>query len=761
MGCGAIAQAHARAISVTRNARLSALFDVDMARAESLRVTYFPDARLAGSYREVAELADVAIVAVPNVYHAKVTNSLLKEGTHILCEKPLAISSSDAREMVSMAEEVGRVLACGLVRRFFGSTALVAKALRQGIIGRPLRFEAHESVWNWPMSRAVFDRRASGGGALIDLAPHIFDLLEVWLGTLEIADYRDDSRGGVEAVALIKARSKSEGGDVSGEVFLSRAYKAVNRTRIICERGYIDVDPHKLDSIRVVYKSGSDEFVMTARADEHDPFARQLSNFIEAVEVGEDRLATASSAVRAIELIESCYRMRQFLPEPWTTGLNRDRKDCYEPRRNEDDGEKNRSNLFLSSRSSFLRGSDVCPHVVGFDSETGGVGRSDAWPAYEKILVTGAAGSVGSRLVEMWADRGCLDQIRCMARGYRTAARIMRFPADVAEADLLDRAAVRKAAHGCDAIIHLGVGEQAERETQIIVDVARELGVRRFIHLSTAAVYGRLIPRSVEELQEDTKVVKTGEPYADQKAKAEQMVVNACEGGLEGVILRPHIVYGPGLRWSAELMALLAESKAPILEDGGWLNLIYVDDLVEAIRLALGAGNGFGKPIFVTDGAPLRWSQYIAAHASLIGVNPELITSHDVAEPDRNWREWLRDSIAAMLPVFRSDEFRRFVFESPAAQSFLFPAYLKMRNWSAVRPYVERMRAGRGAVNADAPATKRFDGMWTALQLSEARLSSSRAESLLGFRARVDFSEGLRRAALWFALYNYDTRASL
>jgi predicted dehydrogenase/nucleoside-diphosphate-sugar epimerase len=714
VGCGAIAQAHARAISATRNARLSALFDVDSARAESLRVTYSPDARLAGSYREVAELADAAIVAVPNVYHAEVTNSLLKEGTHILCEKPLAISSSDAREMVSMAEEVGRVLACGLVRRFFGSTTLVTKALRRGIIGRPLRFEARESVWNWPMSRAAFDRRASGGGSLIDLAPHVFDLLEAWLGPLEIAEYLDDSRGGVEAVAMIKARSKSEGGDVSGEVFLSRAYKAVNRTRIICERGYIDVDPHKLDSIRVVYKTGSDEFVMTARADERDPFAGQLSNFIEAVEVGEDRLATASSAVRAIELVESCYRMRKSLPEPWAVGL-----------------------------------------VTGSD------GQGDAWPVYEKILVTGAVGSVGSRLVEMWADRGCLDQIRCMARGYRTAARIMRFPADMAEADLLDRAAVRKAAHGCDAIIHLGVGEQAERETQIIVDVARELGVRRFVHLSTAAVYGRLIPRSVEELQEDTKVVKTGEPYADQKAKAEQLVIKACEGGLEGVILRPHIVYGPGLRWSAELMALLAEGKVPILTDGGWLNLIYIDDLVEAIRLALVARNGFGKPMFVTDGAPLRWSQYITAHASLIGVSPELITGSDVKGPDRNLREWLRDSVSPLLPVFRSDEFRSFVFESPAAQSFLFPAYLKMRNWSVVRPYVERMRAGRGSVNADAPAGKRFDEMWTALQLSEARLSSSQAESMLGFRARADFSEGLRRAAMWFALYGYDTRASL
>src|SRR5262249_32533656 len=277
---------------------------------------------------------------------------------------------------------------------------------------------------------------------------------------------------------------------------------------------------------------------------------------------------------------------------------------------------------------------------------TGAAGRSDAWPPYEKILVTGAAGSVGSRLVEMWVERGRLDQLRGMARGYRTAARVMRFPADVGEADLLHRAALRKAAHGCDAIMHLAIGEQAERASQILVDVERELGVRRFIHMSTAAVYGRSIPKSVEERQEDTKVVKTGEPYADQKARAERVVINACGRGLEGVILRPHIVYGPGLRWRAELMAVLAGGEVPILGDGGWLNLIYVDDLVDAIRMALLAKDGFGKPMFVTDGAPLKWSEYIAAHASLTGASPELIARRDVAGHDRNWREWIRDSVS-------------------------------------------------------------------------------------------------------------------
>src|SRR5262249_26969052 len=162
------------------------------------------------------------------------------------------------------------------------------------------------------------------------------------------------------------------------------------------------------------------------------------------------------------------------------------------------------------------------------------------------------------------------------------------------------------------------------------------------------------------------------------------------------------------------------EGKVPVLEDGGWCNLIYVDDLVEAIRLALLAEDGFGKPMFVTDGAPLRWSRYISAHASLIGVDPDLIARSDVFSPKSNWRGWVRDSWLPLLPVFKSREFRTFVFESPAVQATLFPAYLKLRDWRVFKPYVERMRSSTGNVNPAMSAGKRFDEMWTMLQLSEA-----------------------------------------
>ncbi len=257
-------------------------------------------------------------------------------------------------------------------------------------------------------------------------------------------------------------------------------------------------------------------------------------------------------------------------------------------------------------------------------------------PEPQKILVTGAAGMVGSRLVEMWAAEGRLSQLRCMVRSYHTAARIMRFPVDIVEADLLDASAVRRAVQGTDAIIHLGVGEKAGRETTVLADAAREFKVRRFVHLSSACVYGLGLPAHIEERQEETRLKKTGELYADGKVSAERAVLKAAGAGLPAVMLRPQVVYGPGMRWSLELMQLLARDEVCILEDGGLANLIYIDDLIRAITCALDSNVSDGEAFFISDGNPIRWSRYIAEHARLINRRPrESIAGRGLAAAGR------------------------------------------------------------------------------------------------------------------------------
>lgn len=701
VGCGAIAHAHARAIAAVSRARCTVLFDVDKTRAEALRSTYFPTAKVVDNLDHVGAQADASIVAVPNAFHAPVTLALLRGGGHVLCEKPLATTEADAQEMMALAAAERRVLACGLTRRFVGSTALVAETLRRGIVGQPKRFEIRESVWNWPFGRATFDRSVGGGGVLIDMGPHVIDLLTTWLGPVEVLDYADDAEGGVEATAWAHIRCQALHGLVDGEIYLTRAYRTNNYARISCDEGYIEIDPHKRTQIKIAFGDRPHDFITTAEANASDPFARQLDNFVAAINGQEELVAPIADAVAVVRLIESCYKRRRPLNEPWARGY--------------------------------------LPASV-----------ADQHGPYKKILVTGASGKVGSRLIEVWAERNRLPELRCMVRTYGAASRLLRFPVETVEADLTNVERVRRAVEGCDAIIHLGVGAHAEAETAPLLAAARTLGIRRFVHMSSAAVYGIHMPQHIEEQQEQTPVVKTGEPYADEKAAAERAVMRECARGLEGIILRPHIVYGPYMRWSGELMELLAEARVPLIEDGGWCNLIYVDDLVESVRCALAAKEGFGQPLFITDDQPIRWRDFIEAHAALIGAKPQRRTRAEVTRPKMNARAWLRASFGPLLPVLRSEQFRAFVFESPLVQATIFRAYLALREKQSLRPHIAGLRstpADAAPVNGARPS---FDELFTTLQLSEARLRSTRAEDVINFRASVDFSEGLRRSASWF-----------
>jgi nucleoside-diphosphate-sugar epimerase len=126
--------------------------------------------------------------------------------------------------------------------------------------------------------------------------------------------------------------------------------------------------------------------------------------------------------------------------------------------------------------------------------------------------------------------------------------------------------------------------------------------------------------------------------------------------------------------------------------------------------------------------------------------------SAEVVPGELDWRAWVRASVKPLGAVARSDEFRSFVFQSPAMQATVFRAYLALRERKRLRPYIEKLKSGAGA-SAGGGAGDKFDEGWTLLQLSEPRLSAARAEQEIGFRARIGFAEGLRRTSRWFAAY--------
>ena len=115
-----------------------------------------------------------------------------------------------------------------------------------------------------------------------------------------------------------------------------------------------------------------------------------------------------------------------------------------------------------------------------------------------RILVTGASGFIGGRVVEkLVRDRGA--RVRALVRDVAGAARIARFPVELVRGDVTDPPSVRAAASGCQAIIHCAYGNRGsatERHavnvagTRNVLDAAVAAQVDRVVHLSTLVVYG-------------------------------------------------------------------------------------------------------------------------------------------------------------------------------------------------------------------------------------------------------------------------------
>jgi nucleoside-diphosphate-sugar epimerase len=116
------------------------------------------------------------------------------------------------------------------------------------------------------------------------------------------------------------------------------------------------------------------------------------------------------------------------------------------------------------------------------------------------ILVTGATGFIGGRLVEtLCKQHGC--RVRALVHNFTNAPRLARFPVEMVPGDVSDEGTVTKAAQGCDIIVHAAMGTSrnamARRQatvqgTESVLRAGLTAGVSRVVHLSTISVYGMI-----------------------------------------------------------------------------------------------------------------------------------------------------------------------------------------------------------------------------------------------------------------------------
>jgi len=136
-----------------------------------------------GDYNQMlkAEKLDAVSICTPNYAHADPTVACLKAGVHVLCEKPIAINSSDALRMVEAARETGKMLTIGHHMRFLPYAQFLKKIINNGELGQIYYGRSHalrrRLIPGWGQFHI---KSKSGGGPLIDIGVHALDLI-VWL----------------------------------------------------------------------------------------------------------------------------------------------------------------------------------------------------------------------------------------------------------------------------------------------------------------------------------------------------------------------------------------------------------------------------------------------------------------------------------------------------------------------------------------------------------------------------------------------------
>lgn len=333
VGCGAVSELYyAPALQALEDAgllRVEALFDPNPERVVLLRRA-FPAARRIDALAALTERdLDLAIIASPPRYHAAQTIQALQGGLSVLCEKPMAASVAEGEAMIEAATATQRVLAVGLVRRFFPATRAIRDLLACNVLGNVASFYCYEGGrFQWPVASAsFFKKETAGGGVLLDVGVHLLDLLLWWWGEPVEVRYEDDAMGGVEAnshLTLTFAR------DFTGEVRLSRDWTRPNRYVIRCTKGWVRWTANEADRIQMgfhgvdyahhilFYEHGREQDEPGRPGDTFEQsFIRQLRNVIAAVQGTESLVVPGQEGLRSLRLIEQCYRHRTLMPMPW------------------------------------------------------------------------------------------------------------------------------------------------------------------------------------------------------------------------------------------------------------------------------------------------------------------------------------------------------------------------------------------------------------------------------------------------------------
>ena len=231
-----------------------------------------------------------------------------------------------------------------------------------------------------------------------------------------------------------------------------------------------------------------------------------------------------------------------------------------------------------------------------------------------KVLVTGATGFVGPKVVHALRARGA--DVRALVRRPERAARLEGLGAELAAGDITDPASMRAALDGCTHVVHLvsilkGSPIDFERlmtqGTKDLVAAAKDAGVERFVLMSSLGT---------------DETTKDAIPYYKAKWAMEQAVAGS---GLEYTTFRPSFIFGPGGALPMFMTQVRYSPLVTVIGSGGQrIQPIWVEDVAEYFARAVDLPEAANRTFEIGGPDVVTWNELYLTIARVLGKHRRL-----------------------------------------------------------------------------------------------------------------------------------------
>lgn len=600
VGCGQIAEYHARFIKQLPHAELVGAADVDSAAARRFAEAHgIPHASTSIDDLLTHTEPDVLHVLSPPGDHYQCAKTALQRGIHVFVEKPVALSAREVVELYEHADANNVLLCPDFLQLFHPKMRALSALIQSGELGPVVHVESHWCIdpcenRQWLEAEGLHWRYCVPGGLLRDYACHLLYL------TLSLVGVQDDvhvvrrANGTLPQNSVDHMTVSIQGAKSTAIILLScRSQFHTYGIRVFCEKGSAEVD------------FDTQSLLVTKPVFSIRKLASAATNFVKSYGLCSEALRNITNYLTG-HLVPYAG-MRSLIQQFYCSILDQATPPILP---------ELVKAVSWAEEQIFSHLPEPCLRGRYLASAQG------ATKSAKRVLVTGANGYVGVRVVKALVESGYF--VRAMVRPASSPEQLKKLGVEVFLGDVRRRDDVMNAADTMQLIVHLAAGMKGSssfildtcvRGTQNVADAAALRNVERVIYMSSLSVYDFANLRNGDVISESSGLEEqpaTRGAYSLAKRRAEDVALSHLgDKTASWTILRPSYIVGHGREAYGAFGTRIGNTLACLSRPGRQLAIVHVDDVAAAIVQILQKTDTEGRVYTISDPHAITVATYI------------------------------------------------------------------------------------------------------------------------------------------------------